>query len=609
MKKIYILASLFLGITLNSYAQVITQWTFEGEVTTPSTGSGTASLIGATTATFAGGNGSTHAWNTTAYPAQSSGNGTAGVQFMVSTVGYSDIVVKYDARASATASRWLRLDYTTDNGDNWVPSQTNDGGLSPNNNFYSFNVDLTGCSACNNNAQFGFRIVSIFSPLAFNQNSTLSYGADEAYMRASADAKYTPDAGVGTSDYNGGTGTLRFDNVTVESVSTPQVSFAASTQSANEGAGSVNVTLNIAPAPAADETVTIRIDVANSTATYPADYTTTPAATANQFTVNIPSGATTATFAVNIVDDAITETNETIKFDINAVSAGLTIGSTASTVFTIIDNDIVQIPIKDVQFTTGGDLSDKEGEVVTIGGRVSAIKSGGGFFIQDNPGAWNGIYVFDGGVNTVVRGDSVIVTGTVVEFAPGGSTEKSTQITTLTSFINEGNYAPYAATPLSTNAINAEMYEGVLVSVANGSVSATMNGFGEYIINDGTGNAVIDDFLYLTTPAPALNEIYNVTGVIAHNFGAYKILPRDAADISKTLSVNENAANTFSIYPNPSNGLVNVNINGNVVVEVYNAVGKLVLSTTAKSFELPSGFYSVRVITENGAASKSLIVE
>jgi hypothetical protein len=136
-----------------------------------------------------------------------------------------------------------------------------------------------------------------------------------------------------------------------------------------------------------------------------------------------------------------------------------------------------------------------------------------------------------------------------------------------------------------------------------------MNGFGEYIINDGSGNAVIDDFLYLTTPAPALNEIYNVTGVIAHNFGAYKILPRDAADISKTLSVNENAANTFSIYPNPSNGLVNVNINGNVAVEVYNAVGKLVLSTTAKSFELPSGFYSVRVITENGAASKSLIVE
>jgi predicted extracellular nuclease len=245
----------------------------------------------------------------------------------------------------------------------------------------------------------------------------------------------------------------------------PTISFSSATQSANEGAGNVNVTLNINPAPAADETVTIRIDVANSTATYPADYTTTPAATANQFTVNIPSGATTATFAVNIVDDAITETNETIKFDINAVSAGLTIGSTASTVFTIIDNDIVQITIAEVQATTGGDLSDKEGEVVTIGGRVSAIKSGGGFFIQDNPGAWNGIYVFDGGVNTVVRGDSVIVTGTVVEFAPGGSTEKSTQITTLTSFINEGNYAPYAATPLSTNAINAEMYEGVLVSV------------------------------------------------------------------------------------------------------------------------------------------------
>jgi hypothetical protein len=389
--------------------------------------------------------------------------------------------------------------------------------------------------------------------------------------------------------------------------STPTVSFASATQSANEGAGTVNVNLNISPAPAGAETVTISI--VGGTATYGADYTTTPNGATSTFNVPVTAGATSASFSITINDDATPEDNETILFEISAVSAGLTIGATDALTFTIIDNDIVQIRISDVQATTGGDLSDKEGDVVTIGGRVSAIKSGTGFFIQDSPGAWNGIYIYDIGANTVTRGDSVILTGTVVEFAPAGSTEKSTQIANLTSFTKEGNYTPYAATALSTSAINAEMYEGVLVSVTNGTVNTTMNGFGEYIINDGSGNAVIDDFLYLTTPAPALGEVYNVTGVIAHNFGAYKILPRDAADVSKVLFVNENTAHTFSVYPNPSNGLVNVDIKSNVVVEVYNALGKLVLSTTDKSFELPSGFYSVRVITENGSASKSLIVE
>ena len=70
--KVYLAAAimLLLNLTAGLYGQqVITQWTFEGDLITPSTGQGTASLTGGTTATFATGNPG-RAWNTTTYPAQ-----------------------------------------------------------------------------------------------------------------------------------------------------------------------------------------------------------------------------------------------------------------------------------------------------------------------------------------------------------------------------------------------------------------------------------------------------------------------------------------------------------------------------------------------------------
>lgn len=216
-KKIYFSAlvlTCFIWLTSALNAQVvITQWTFEGDVITPSTGSGTASLIGGTTATFATGNGGGRGWNTATYPAQSTGSATAGTEFLASTAGYNNIIVSWDHRASGTASRWSQLQYTT-NGTNWNVFDDNDGGLSPHDAFYPFTFNLSSIPAANDNPNFGIRIVSIFSPLAFNQNATLSYGANEAYMRANSDAKYPPDAGLGTGNYSQA-GTWRFDNVTI----------------------------------------------------------------------------------------------------------------------------------------------------------------------------------------------------------------------------------------------------------------------------------------------------------------------------------------------------------------------------------------------------------
>ena len=238
-KSIAIIASVaILAAPVN--AATITQWNFNsgtsGDVTnTPaaSSGTGSASLLGGTTGTLATGNGGGLAWNTTTYASQSSGSGTRGVQFLFSTVGYQNLSFSYDHRASGTGSRWAQLDYTL-NGTDWITGfWNNNGGLTPHDTFYSFNVDLSSITGANNNANFGVRIVSIFSPQAFDQNnSTAAFNANTAYMRANSGAVYSPSTSSSSGDYSSG-GTWRFDNVTLSG----DVSGGASAQ---------NTTLNVA---------------------------------------------------------------------------------------------------------------------------------------------------------------------------------------------------------------------------------------------------------------------------------------------------------------------------------------------------------------------------
>jgi len=227
LKSSILTAALALVTLSSANAQtVITQWNFEAQTNTnqptPSTGAGSASLLNGTTATISSGaGGSASGWNTSTYAAQGAGSGTRGVQFNVSTLLFSNITVSFDHRASGTNSRWSQVDYTL-NGTDWVTGfWNNNGGLSPHDTFYSFNVDFSSITGANDNANFGFRIVSIFSPQAFDQSSTLAeYAANTAYMRANTGAVYSPSTSSATGDY-GPTGTWRFDNVTVSGVPEP----------------------------------------------------------------------------------------------------------------------------------------------------------------------------------------------------------------------------------------------------------------------------------------------------------------------------------------------------------------------------------------------------
>ena len=223
--KYFIGSCAALAVACSVQAQgTVAQWTFTGDVSTPSTGAGTASLIGGTTATFAAGAAGTpdRGWSTSTYPAQGTGSGTAGASFAVSTVGIDPaataISFTFDLRTSNTSSRWFRADYTLDGGVTWnlgTATRLGAADASAGDAWHLGNsLTITDSSALNN-AQFAVRVVSVFSPAAFTQVSgAVSYAANSAYEVARNPASGTP------SSYSA-SGTWRFDNVTFTAVPAP----------------------------------------------------------------------------------------------------------------------------------------------------------------------------------------------------------------------------------------------------------------------------------------------------------------------------------------------------------------------------------------------------
>ena len=183
---------------------------------------GTLSLIGGVTnptGTFAGSpldSGSPNrGYQTTNYPAQSTGNLTAGIVFNTPTTGYFNITVRFDVRWSNTASKYLRFQYTTDGttwingpqlvapgGDTWWSSQN----INNPKGDTRFFVDLSSDPGVNNNPNFAFRILAEFAPGENNYHGARDGNA----------------AGYRT------TGTLRYDLVEVQGVPEPASMLALS---------------------------------------------------------------------------------------------------------------------------------------------------------------------------------------------------------------------------------------------------------------------------------------------------------------------------------------------------------------------------------------------
>jgi hypothetical protein len=221
--------------------------------------------------------------------------------------------------------------------------------------------------------------------------------------------------------------------------------------------------------------------------------------------------------------------------------------------------------IYDIQFSTNPNgNSPEENNIVTTKGVVTAYVSNtanygaGSFFIQDGDGAWNGLYIYNQDtLLTPSVGDSVEVTGTVVELNLGSAPQAVTELNSISN-INVFNSGPLPnTTTISTGDANSEKYEGVLIKVTNaeatvvGPTSAGGLGFGQWEMNDGSGALRGDDDMYAYHTIANQGTHYDVTGIGHYSFDDYKILHRKPSDISLYTGVDELSGVNVSVYPNP----------------------------------------------------------
>ncbi len=132
MKKTPILLCVLFAVCSSAYAATIAHWNFNSPVpdtnattgtTAPYFGAGTALLVGGVSATFTDPAGSSDPaadnsnWRITTWPAQGTQNKQNGIRFDVPTVGYRNVTLSWDLRNSGTASKYTRLQYTTNGTD------------------------------------------------------------------------------------------------------------------------------------------------------------------------------------------------------------------------------------------------------------------------------------------------------------------------------------------------------------------------------------------------------------------------------------------------------------------------------------------------------------
>jgi uncharacterized protein len=238
------------------------------------------------------------------------------------------------------------------------------------------------------------------------------------------------------SPHNHVTGTF-----TIADISGPTISINDVTVAEGDS-GNTSFTFTVTRSDNTTE-VTFDIATADGTALSTSDYT------ANALTgVTLAAGGPlTQTFTVTITGDTISEANETFFVNLTNVT-GATV-TDAQGQGTIANDDFSATAIYTIQGE--GHTSAFAGQVVTTTGIVTAVDSNG-FYIQDATGDGNartsdGIFVFTSSAPTVSVGQSLAVTGTIVEFLQSNNAQRLT-LTEITSptitVLSSGNALPAA---------------------------------------------------------------------------------------------------------------------------------------------------------------------
>ena len=260
------------------------------------------------------------------------------------------------------------------------------------------------------------------------------------------------------------------------------------------------------------------------------------------------------------------------------VATGNNIIATATSTFTVDYTVPETTPIREIQYTTeeSGD-SPLNNQTVWVKGVVTSnfintpyfpVK---GYSIQDANEAWSGIWVFDSNNNPNI-GDSVKFQAKVAE---------NYGLTELTNVANFEIYDIGVVSPIdvTVNEAKSEAYEGCYVRVeCVRSLGSTMP-YGNWSCVNETGDTVTFSHNFENGAYPIeKNKYYRVAGIVEYSYGAYYVNYPSVNDIVADCdaSVDEMISNAIEVYPNPTNGQINImNAEGQNIV-VINTLGQVV---------------------------------
>ncbi|OPL18128.1 MAG: hypothetical protein AVO35_06390 [Candidatus Aegiribacteria sp. MLS_C] len=166
------------------------------------------------------------------------------------------------------------------------------------------------------------------------------------------------------------------------------------------------------------------------------------------------------------------------------------------------------------------------GVVVVAGGEYYSSSAAYAVIMDAGGGPWAGLTLFGSDVSSLNRGDSVTVTGEIQEYY--GFTELAYPTSVLVH--TTGNPIPDPE-PVTTADAGQEQWESVLLMLTNATVTEDDLGYGEWAVDDGSGDIRIDD-LGDYSYTPVIGDTFSqIVGVLWYSFDVFKLEPRDDSDL------------------------------------------------------------------------------
>ena len=274
-------------------------------------------------------------------------------------------------------------------------------------------------------------------------------------------------------------------------------------------------------------------------------------------------------------------------------------------------------PIYNIQYTTDPNgASPKVNETVTVEGIVTFIQKNfdtgnvEGYYIQDQPAPWCGIYVYNK-TNPVEPGNTVRLTAKIDEY------NNFTELTNVSDFqiIDISTVIP-SPMVITCEEAGTEKYESCYVKICGFNV-VKKESFGNYTINDISGSFTMNQSNQIKDKTITIANTYSAKGIVNYR-DLFRLMPDDINDGNNCASsVNIDAFSNINVYPNPANdfiivstenkidNLTIINVFGQIVLELSNVYNQQKISTNS----LKSGLYLIKFTNNNQSKYEKLIIE